>query len=581
MSTGRYLLPYIFLFLLILAGWAGVFFIQNEDLAGKTEEPQQPRLLHSSLLGAHSSYYSDDSLVYSLSYARSDYYAGGDWTATEPQLTSYDGYGGSLLLTARLLNGSSTEDFFFNGEVVLTDKIQARRMNAKQAHIKLKESSVQLQGAAGMRSDALSLTADSIRLKPMVANEQTLQAQGAPLKFSRKSLTGQANQLLYEKAQLLLQGEVVLKDEKHKSALLGHRAAIDMNVEAIDIYGDARLEQEGLHLIGDHIHSETDGKSSVQASGSPLKFDYENLSGEAERLDWTEQRISLQSGVALQDRSHNREIIADRLLIKEKTIDATGNIEMRQDNWTLVADHIQTARDATESKAEGSPLRFEYETLSGEAERLDWTNQGINLHSRVALEDESYNRKILADRLSITEKSIAAEGTIRMRQDNWTLVADHIQMMRASTGQSIRAQGKPLHIHHQNLTVNATELDYRDSTARIYGAPLRFSHKDGALLFNGEGSLLERQPDSGNILLQGSPAKLSQVGGGSPFKLQASHIRLIGEQLLLNGNVVLRGTQQEIKAEEAVYDSVTDEWRLDGKQRGRLQDGRIEIIIPQ
>jgi len=472
------LLSYSLLLLLILTGWLAVSLVPEQN--NNSKEAQPP--LRSNFQLGNLAYYEKGAPVYSLSYKSSTYT--NHWTLASPRLVLNNAQGEDMILSAKTANISDSNEFSFSGEVLLRDRVLNRELKAATA--KLNSEQISLQGDAQFNAEEMRLSSDQIQL---IRNKKNrIQADGSPLHFAYHSINGEAKTLVYDAPNLLLSGKVSGQDEKLRFSA----NQVHMTKNTIELSTNAYWQQDDLWLKADSIYL-TD-EQRLEAKGSPLQFRYQSLNGEAKSLNYINKQLELEQQVVLKDNKNDRHLKAEHIILKEESIEAQGNAELEQQDWTLSGNHIITGKD-----------------------------------------------------------------------------------------QEIRADGAPLIVHQQNLTISASTIDYKNSLAAIRGNPLNFQYKHGNGLFYGEGELLETRTDDNQFLLQGVPAKIERSGIDKQrnFNAKAEQIELAQNKLILQSNIHLQTEGQEIKAAYAVYHLDSKDWLVDGKSIDNRPQEQIELIIPR
>lgn len=338
----RTLLSYILLLLLILTGWFAISRIQPTE----PDSDRQTGLQSGFRLG-NLSYYENGASVYSLDYANLTY--AGHWTASSPRLVSYNGQDKPLILTARMVNISEANEFWFSGAVSLVDEAHNRRLRATEAQ--LNDQSIQLRGEAEFHSAAIRLFGDKIHLAPPKAREARIQAEGSPLQFRYQSIYGEARTLNYADEQMRLEQQVTLNDDENNRRLRAEDVFLKDGI--ITARGNAELRQQDWALSASHI--ETSGAQRVIARGNPLSFRHHNLTINATNMEYNHPLASIRGApVSLRYQSSKGLLYGKGSLLER---DLSGDTFLLQGNpaqlespagsrdFNAVADQIEVRQD--------------------------------------------------------------------------------------------------------------------------------------------------------------------------------------------------------------------------------------------
>ena len=266
-------------------------------------------------------------------------------------------------------------------------------------------------------------------------------------------------------------GQVMLRDRSLNRELRAAKARL--NSEAISFQGAAQFNAEKMRLDGDQIQLSRDERSKVQARGSPLRFAYQSINGEAETMVYDEPNLLLSGEVSGQD--DERSFAANQVHMTENTIELSTNAYWQQDDLWLRADTINLMEDLTgdltgeqQLEAKGSPLQFRYQSLDGEAETMVYDQPNLLLSGEVSGQDDE--RSFAANQVRITENTIELSTNAHWQQDELWLRADSIDLMEDSTGeQQLEAKGSPLQFRYQSLNGEAETMVYDEPNLRLSG----------------------------------------------------------------------------------------------------------------
>lgn len=536
MNIGRYLLPYILLFLLILGGWFFIFLIERT----RWTMDESPAVSSQSLniKAGESLYHHDGSLSYSLSYGSAVFHSNGRWSATMPHLVAYDGNRSSFLLTAPLLNSSSDYEWFFSQGAVMKDERNTQQLQAASIGINVKEGVINMNIDARLRQENFNLAADKIQLESLDTKKQLVHAYGTPLIFQRQALSGAAQEFHFVTAteELSLSGNAKLEDATRNQELKANEIFIEDAGDTINLHSDVNLRQADIQLRAELAQLTRDEEAwTIQASGSPLVFQQQELRGEAKELYYISKtgNLSLQYNVILRDKT--RQVKADRIISTKAGQDMAmhGNAELRQADLYLSGDRIRSMNAAPHGGAEQW--------------RLQASGEPLHLH----------------------QAGLSVNASVLNYEENLAVIT-----------------GNPLHFSYQEESLQlhgtGTSLtrNLANDTILLKGTPAYFFYEDEEMRLRGTGTSLTRNSANDTILLKGTPAQLQKTTE-EPFNLHAQRMHIRSKEITLNGDIRIQDRERNITADYAVYDIATRNWQLTGKTAANKTDENyIEIIVP-